>query len=140
MRPAESGQAVIETLLMGLLLLVPLIWMIAVLADVHRAALATTAAAREAGADAVRSADLVLARRAVDVAVAHALDDHGFSPRSADVRLDVERDLARGSAVEVEVSIPVTVVKFPLLGSVSGPAVHVRARYVARVDPYRSRG
>lgn len=137
-RKSESGQAVVEALLLGMLLLVPLIWTLGVLADLHRSALAATAAAREAGFDAARSATLAAADAAVAEAVERALADQGLDPTEARVRWDAGSSLRRGGAVEVEVAYPVTVVQAPLLGRVSGPSVWVRARHVARVDPYRS--
>jgi hypothetical protein len=137
-RKSESGQAVVEALLLGMLLLVPLIWTLGVLADLHRSALAATAAAREAGFDAARSATLAAADAAVAEAVERALADQGLDPGEARVRWDAGSSLRRGGAVEVEVAYPVTVVQAPLLGRVSGPSVWVRARHVARVDPYRS--
>jgi hypothetical protein len=137
-RKSESGQAVVEALLLGMLLLVPLIWTLGVLADLHRSALAATAAAREAGFDAARSATLAAADAAVAEAVERALADQGLDPGEARVRWDAGSSLRRGGPVEVEVAYPVTVVQAPLLGRVSGPSVWVRARHVARVDPYRS--
>jgi hypothetical protein len=134
----QSGQAMIETILLGLLLLVPLMWTLGVLADIHRTALAATAAVREAGFEAARSTGGAHAARAVDRAVAHAFANQGLDPSAARVRV-VTGGLARGAPVEIEISYPVTVVQAPLLGRVSGPSIWIRARHVARVDPYRSR-
>ena len=134
----ESGFAMIETILLGLLLLVPLIWVLGVLADVHRAALATTAAVREAGFEAARTTARSDAARAIDRAVAEAFANQGLDPSSARVSVSTG-GLRRGGAVEVEVAYPVTVVQAPLLGRVSGPSIWVRARHVARIDPFRSR-
>ena len=134
----ESGLAIVETLLLGLLLLVPLIWGLTVLSELHRAALATTAAAREAGFDAARASTLPEAQRRVDAAVAAAFADHGLDP--ADARVEwVRPDLVRGAAVEVEVSYAIAVFQAPFLGRVAGPEVWVKASHVARVDRYRSR-
>ena len=44
-----TGQAMIETIVLGLLMLVPLVWLLGVLADVHRTSLAAAAAVRAAG-------------------------------------------------------------------------------------------
>jgi hypothetical protein len=134
----ERGQALIEAILLGLLLLVPLIWTLGVLADVHRTALAATAAAREAGFEAARATGAPGAARAIDRAVAQAFADHGLDPDEARVRV-VTNGLARGAPVEVEIAYPVTVLQAPLLGRVAGPSIIVRARHAARVDPYRSR-
>jgi Na+-transporting methylmalonyl-CoA/oxaloacetate decarboxylase gamma subunit len=134
----ESGMAVIETLLLGLLLLVALIWGLTVLSELHRAALATTAAAREAGFDAARASTVADAERRVDAAVAAAFADHGLDPAAARVRW-VSPDLVRGGAVEIRVSYPTAVFQAPFLGRIAGPDVWVNASHVARVDRYRSR-
>lgn len=132
----ERGTAMIETLLLGLLLLVPLIWVLGVLSEVHRAALATTTAAREAGFDAARATTRGDAASRIDAAVASALADHGVDPRRA--RVEWTSDLERGGAVELRVSYDVPVLQAPLLGSIGGPSITVNASHVARVDRYRS--
>lgn len=135
---SQRGQAMIETILVGLLLLVPLIWVLGVLADIHRTSLAATAAVREAGFEAARATRGPDAARAVDRAVAEAFLNQGLDPGPARVRVSTG-GLRRGGAVEVEVSYPVTVAQAPLLGRVAGPSILVRARHVARIDPFRSR-
>jgi hypothetical protein len=134
----ERGQATIETVLLALLLLVPLVWALGVLADLHRGALATTAAAREAGFEAARASDADSARTAINEAVDRAFTDHGLDPANAEVRWSGSR-LERGTAVQVQVGYAVPVTQAPLLGRIAGPSIHVHARHVARVDPFRSR-
>ena len=134
----ESGQAVLESVLLGLLLLVPLIWLLSVLADVHRGALATTAAVREAGFDAARSGDLSTADRAVEQAVTTAFADHGLDPNAAEVEWSAPAGLIRGGFVEVRVSYRVSVAQAPLIGRVTGPSITVNAQHVTRIDPFRS--
>ncbi len=139
MNPSERGGAVIETFLLGLLLIVPIVWALGVLADLHRGALAATAAAREAGLDAARSTDVMAADSAVERAVTAAFRNQGLDPRDARVQWTSDSQLARGGTVEIEVSYPITVLQAPLLGRVAGPSVWVRARSVARIDLWRSR-
>jgi hypothetical protein len=134
----ESGLALIETLLLGLLFLVPIVWMLGVLADLHRVALAATAAARDAGIDAARASNLTTADRAVDAAVARAFKDQGLDPSEANVAWSAGATLERGGSVEVRVSYPVTILQAPFLGQVTGPSVWVNAEHAARTDPYRS--
>lgn len=138
-RDRELGSALIETVLVGLLFLAPLLWALGVLSELHRGALAAVAAAREAGFDAARSATLAEATVAVDRAVGRAFADHGLEPEEADVRWAADRLLARGGTVEVEVVYSVPVLQAPLLGRVTTPSIDVRASHVARIDPYRSR-
>lgn len=139
MRAREAGQALIETILLGLLLLVPVMWALGVLADIQRGALATTAAAREAGFEAARAPSRAAAARAIDSAVAQAFRNQGLDPSKASVRVSLAPGLARGTAIEIEVGMKVPVLQAPLLGEVAGPSIGVTARHVARVDPYRSR-
>ena len=135
---SERGSAMVETLLLGLILLVPLIWTLSVLSELHRAALATTAAAREAGFDAARASTPADAQRRAESAVAAAFADHGIDPTGAEVEWS-SAGLERGGSVEIRISYDVPVLRAPFLGSVSEPAIAVTASHVARVDPYRSR-
>ncbi|MBA2313254.1 MAG: hypothetical protein H0V97_10725 [Actinobacteria bacterium] len=138
MRKRDGGMAVIETILFGLLLLVPLMWALGLLADLHRSALASSSAAREAGFDAAASNGLADAKRAVDEAVTRAFVDQGLDPSRARVDWNATSGLVRGGEVEVEVSYPVSVAQAPILGSLAGPSIWVNARHVARIDPFRS--
>jgi hypothetical protein len=139
MTSRDNGQVVIETLLVSLILLVPLIWMLSVLSDLHRGAPGTTAAAREGGSDAASSSSLANAAVAVERAVHQAFVDDGLDPRLAVVSWVATPGLGRGGSVRVSVTYPVTIAQFPFLGRVSGPSIGVRAIDLARIDPYRSR-
>ena len=134
----ERGAALVETILLALVLLVPLMWALGVLSDLQRGALATAAASREAGASAARASDVVERDRAVARAVVEAFSDHGLDPRRAEVSVQWEGG-ARGAAVEVVVGYQVSVLQAPFLGEVSGPSIEVSARHIARIDPYASR-
>jgi len=135
----ERGQALIESLLLGMLLIIPIVWVLMVLADVHRSALAATSAAREAGFDAARSGDLTDAARAIERTAGLALTNHGLDADESNIRWSAPDGLERGARIEVHVAYPVNVVRFPFLGEVSGPSVWVRSTHMARVDPFASR-
>lgn len=135
----DEGSSLVEVVLVGFLLMVPVIWLLGVLADAHRGALAATAAAREAGTDAARATSLGEADAAIDNAVARAFRDHGLDPADADVSWAPAPRLERGGALEVEVAYEVRVFGLPLIGSLSRPSLQVTARHMARIDPYRSR-
>ncbi|MDP9068871.1 MAG: hypothetical protein M3N53_11085 [Actinomycetota bacterium] len=135
----EEGSALLEPILLGLVLLVPVALMLGSLAQLHRAALAATAAARDGGFAAARAADATEAVRAADAAVAAAFQGHGVSSSRADAEVQGLGSFQRGSPIEVRVSVPVRVLSLPFLGAGSQPSVTVRARHVARIDPYRSR-
>jgi hypothetical protein len=140
-RPGSSdgGGALIEALLVGVVLMIPLVWLLAVLAQLHNGALAAAAAAREAGADAARARDAASAAAAVDAAVTRAFVDQGLNPASVRTRWSVPSGFERGGIVEVEVSYRVAVGGLPVLGTAFRQSIPVTARHVARMDPYRSR-
>jgi hypothetical protein len=135
----ESGQALVESILLGLVLLVPIAWSLGVLSELHRAALATTAAVREAGFEAARSRDDTQAAAAIDRAVAIAMINHELDPTHAEVRWSIPEGLRRGDIVEVVASYQVSVAQLPILGDAGGPGVRVTSRHIARIDPYGSR-
>jgi hypothetical protein len=135
---SDTGASLIETIVLGLLFLVPMIWALSVLSELHRGALAATAGAREAGFEASRTTNNADAAQAADVAVRRAFLDHGLDPSRATVAL-ASSSLDRGATVEIEVGYPVAVMQAPILGRITTPSVWIRAEHVARVDPYRSR-
>ncbi len=135
----ERGTALVETILLSLILLVPLLWALGVLADVHRGALATTAAAREGAMAAARANSFSEAVKDVERSVAYAFADHGLDLDSARIKSSIPRQRVRGSLIELEVAYPVAVLQAPFLGRVAGPSVVIRAVNVVRIDPYRSR-
>jgi hypothetical protein len=137
-RRSESGSGLIETILLGLLFFIPLLWGLTVLSELHKAALATSAAAREAGSDAARAASAAGASSAVERAVAQAFIDQGLDPTEAVIRWSGS-PLERGGGVRVRVSLPVAVFRAPFIGKVAGPSIWIRAHHVARVDPFGSK-
>lgn len=132
----EGGGALVEAIMLCLILFVPIVWMLTVASEMHRGALATTSAVREAGAEAARSTDRFAADRDIRRVVAEALRDHGLDASSARIRWT--STLERGGSVEVQVSYPVSIFEAPLLGDVGGPTIWIRARHAARIDPFGS--
>jgi hypothetical protein len=129
--------ALVEAVLLGLVLMVPLVWLLGVLDHVHRAALGATTAAREAGFAVASATDPQRARDSMQRAIALALDDHSLDVERARVHLSLPDGGERGSVASVEVRYPVPVIDVPAFGGL--PSVWVTARHVATVDPYRSR-
>lgn len=128
----ERGAAHIEATFLSLILLIPPLWLLTTLGDVHRAALATSAAARDVGeglaADPLTSQPSLL----MGDAVRTSFVNHGLRPHDARVRL-----VRTGDRVEVQVSYPVSIARAPFLGAM-GPSVWIKGEHAARVDPYRS--
>ncbi len=139
MNRSEAGSAWLDTILFGILLLVPLIVMLGALADLHRAALTAAAAAREGGFAAARAADPVQAARSADEAIAAAFEDSGLPGARVTAEVAGLDSFERGAAVEVRVAFPVRVLPIPFVAAESQPVVTVRASHSARIDPYRSR-
>ena len=127
--------ALVEAILLGLVLMVPLVWMLGFLDHVHRAALGATAAARSAGFEVAASVNPDDTQ--VERAVALALKDQGLAAGDAKVDVRVSDDGDRGGLVEVEVRYPVPMLNLPSVGPL--PSLWVSARHAALVDPYRSR-
>jgi hypothetical protein len=152
-RRAERGAAVVELLVVFLTLLVPLVYVMVVMADVQRALLATSSAAREAGRVYVTGADRGDAERRAGVAYREVLATYGVEtgdPR-ASMRLQAGCPAGAGAAecaggfgpgaeVRVVVTYRVPVARVPFLGAVAGPGLTVGATHHTRVDRYRGLG
>lgn len=103
----EAGSSLIEVLLLGVGLLLPLSLSISAMGNAQRAALAVSAATRDAARAASTSRTPSEARdRALQAAFA-TLEAYGLSPSAASVRVDGE--LRRGGRIGLSVTYPVTV-------------------------------
>lgn len=111
----DRGSAPLEFLTAGLLLLLPVVYLVLVMAQVQAGALAVEGAARHAARVYVLSASPADAAASATTAVEFTLDDYGLDPSTADIRVDcspVPTDcLARRGFVTVTVS---TAVALPL--------------------------
>lgn len=138
----ESGSAVVEFLGATLVLLVPLVYLVVVLATVQRATFAVDGAAREA-ARATVTADADDAAARATAAVALALDDQGLDPARAAGALTVRCEpdcTSPGTTVTVEVALEVPLPGVPGFVAEAVPlAIPVSATVTAPVDDYRSR-
>jgi hypothetical protein len=155
---AERGAAVVELLVVFLTLLVPLVYAMVVMADVQRALLATSSAAREAGRVYVTGSDRADAERRAGLAYREVLATYGIraGDPGAGMRLAAGCPTGSGPApavgagcaggfgpgaeVRVVVTYRVAVARVPFLGSVGGPGVTVGATHHTRVDRYRGPG
>ncbi len=135
-RRAQRGSALVEFFFLGLLLLLPLVYIMLSAFAVQRAAYGVTQAAREAGRVFTVTGDHARA----DAAARLALDDQGLSPGSASVAVcPADPGCYRpGGQVEVVVAttVPLPFVPDFLSGAVN-VAVPVTGRHVATVDAYR---
>ncbi|MBS44163.1 MAG: hypothetical protein CMH83_13560 [Nocardioides sp.] len=83
----ERGSALVEVVWVGILLLVPLMWVVLTAFDVQKGAFGTSTAARSAARAFALAPDDASGRRAAREAARTALDDQGLP--DAPVRVDV---------------------------------------------------
>ena len=135
----DRGSAVVEFTYLGVLLLIPLVYVLLTVFTVQKAAFGVTEAARAAGRAYTTASSPDAANERAMQATRLALTDQGLDP---DVRprlaCETTPCLSPGAAVTVTVTYDVPL---PLLGNVFGvvPAsIPVTGRHVAVVDRFRA--
>ncbi len=140
----ESGRAVVEFVFLGVLMMLPLVYLVVTLAQVQAAAYSATTAAREAGralTTAPTEADgMPRARAAAQLAFA----DFGFDEGGADTSLTVQCDGSPCLRPEARVSVTATIeVRLPFVPGFIGDALPatfpVSATHVSTVDRFGGR-
>lgn len=139
-RDGERGAAMIEFLGAGVLLLVPLVYLVVVLAQVHAAAFAVEGAAREASRAVVTAESSAQGVARAQAATELALADQGFEVGPAGLlTLECSHQpcLTPGATVGVRVryDVPLPLVPAALQGWVP-VAVPVEASHVAAVEEH----
>ena len=146
----ERGAAVIEFLLVFVVLVVPLVYAIVVMADVQRALLAVSTAAREAGRVYVTAPPRDAEHRA-ELAYGEVLANFGYAASDHRARLVVETACGDrvsgcvggpgpGAEVTVRVVYRVPIARLPFVGAIAGPDLPVGATQHTRVDRFRGIG
>jgi hypothetical protein len=134
-RPApardEEGNAVLEVLVLGVGLLVPLMYAVISVMSVQSASFAATSAAREAARSYVTSSTPAQGAARARTATRLVLADAGMASRGPVVRC-VGGCLRPGSRVDVTVRVDV---RLPLMPG--GPSVTVTGEESMPVDRYR---
>jgi hypothetical protein len=138
---SEGGSASLEFITAGLILLVPLVYLVVAVAALQAGSLAVEGAARHAARVYVQSDDDTVGRRAAEEAVRFALADYGFGPRDAAVELSCapRRDdcLGRGAAVTVTVRLSVEMPLVPdVLDLRTATSVPLEARATQTVSRF----
>lgn len=139
-RRDESGSAVVEFVWLGILLLVPLVWIVVSVFEVQRGAFAVSAAARAAGRAYVLAPDEATARqRAVDAARQTLADQGG---PDMPVEVEVSCSLGAGQCLAGTSVVTVTIrsgVELPMMPEVfrDGPTdFDLEARHRVPIGQY----
>lgn len=134
---SERGSSIVEFSVLGVLGFGLLVQVVVLFGVLHRATLATSAAARELGRVVVLANSETDANRLGAAVVENAARNHGF-PAGA-LRPRLEGPVARGQELRVTVHTEVDVVRLPFVGSLlPSLSVPVEATHVVKVDRYRS--
>ncbi|MGZ4691661.1 MAG: TadE/TadG family type IV pilus assembly protein [Acidimicrobiia bacterium] len=133
----ERGSSIVEFAILGTLIFGVLVQAIVLFGVLHRATLATSAAAREYGRAIVVADSSDEARLRGALVVEQAARNHGLPHGS--LVATVEGLRARGELLRVRVRTEVPIFRIPFLGDVwSSVSVPVEATHVVQVDRYRS--
>lgn len=137
----DDGRAIVEFVFLGVLLLVPMIYLVIVLARVQSAAFAVSTASREAGRAFTTAADDRSARSRAQAAAALPFEDFGFGGEGA---LEISCDAAPCLRPEGRVTTIATVtVALPFvpdfLASALPTSIPISATHVATVDRFAGR-
>ena len=133
----ERGSSIVEFTLLGTLVFGVLVQAVVLFGVLHRATLATSAAAREYGRVVVLADSPDDAMRRGALVVVQAGRNHGLGPGA--LHASLEGRPARGELLRVHVRTEVAVFRFPFLGDVlPSVSVPVEATHVVQVDRYRS--
>jgi Flp pilus assembly protein TadG len=136
----ERGSASLEFLTAGLILLMPLVYLVVALSAIQGGALAVEGAARQAARVYVQSPDAEEAGMRAARAVEFGLADYGIEAGNASVRIDCETArtcLTRRSAVTVTVHVLVALPLVPDVLSLQDVArVPVRASATQTVSRF----
>lgn len=140
----EAGSAIIEFLIVGVCVLVPLAYIVLAAGAVQSAVFASTQAVREAGRAFVTSATAEQGRQRAMAAASLAFDDHGIPmpPGALEVGCADGPCLTPGSTVVVTVDwrVPLPWLPASMAGSLAASApslVPVRAEHRIPVDDFR---
>jgi hypothetical protein len=140
-RRDERGSALVELTWLGLLLIIPLVYVVITLVAVQRSAYGATEAARAAGRAFVLASDVGTAQTRAYEAARIALQDQGVVLGPADLTLlchpSPQSCLQPGSTVEVRLDLQVPLPLAPSLGSRPAACVSVHSSHIEPYGVYR---
>ena len=141
----ESGSASLEFVTAGLLLLVPLVYLVLALAQVQAGAFATEGAARQAARVFVQGRTMGESMGEAQEAVKFALSDYGLRPDAVDIRVTCSPGpadcLRRHGTVTVTVRAAVGLPLAPPVLAIGSPlAIPLEASSTEQVSRFRRDG
>jgi Flp pilus assembly protein TadG len=130
----DDGSAAVEFVTAGMLLLVPLVYLVLTLASLQSAAFATEGAAREAARILAREADPATGRDAAERAILVALGDVGMTRSAATARVQCVPRCGDGAltvtvSVRAEVRLPFVPQGLAVVVPVEGEATFPVSRF-----------
>ena len=138
----DTGNAMVEFTFLGVLLFVPLVYVIVAVFDVQRAAYGASTAVREAGRAYVGASSTAEAEQRAEDAARIALADQGLELAPGELRISCSADpcLTPGAVVTVTLDTEVALPWVPVLSGRPTAAISVDARHDAVVDAFRPTG
>lgn len=135
----ERGSAVVEFVYLGVLMLVPLIYLVMTMSRLQAGAFATTQAAREAGRAFVTAGSALTAEGRARAAARIAFEDQGFGGQGRlTVACDGEPCLRPEGRVETTATVRVPLPLVPSFARGLVPLeLPVTARHLSAVDRFR---
>lgn len=140
-RHADEGNAVVEFVVLGLLMLVPVVYLVVTLGRIQAASFATDGGARSAARVFVTAPDDAQAAALAASSARLALLDQGFAPGAdaIEVSCTARPCLTPQGRVVVRVSVDVVLPGVPAaIDAVIPTHVTVRSTHVATVDAFRA--
>jgi len=138
MTDQQAGAAIVEFVVLGFLMLVPIALAAVLVTSVHSATYATVTAAREAGRAYVTADSTAQAGARAKAAVQLAMEDQGLGPARMTIECLGGACLEPGSRVRIAVT---SRIKIPLIpgnsGQSAGGEIPVTAVHETVVDSYR---
>ncbi len=140
-RRGEQGSAMVELVWLGLLLFIPLVYVIISVITLQRSAYGATEAARAAGRAYVLAPDVATAQQRALSAARLAMADQGVDLAPGDLVIECapapESCLQPGSTVEVRIELDVALPLVPSVGSDAVASIAVSASHVEPFGVYR---
>jgi hypothetical protein len=140
-RDDEAGTALVELIWLGLLLLVPLVYIMWSVFDAQRGAFGASSASRAAGRAFVLAPDQATAYDRAEQAFDVALADQGVDAGDADLTITCDPEprecLTAGSVITVEVVVRQPLPLVPSALGSSAPSVRLSSTHVEPYGTYR---